>query len=56
MTTFPGSPIIQKGGLVLLDPNTSAVRRVIILQYNPDSLQRTLQIQATTGEATDERR
>jgi hypothetical protein len=53
MTTFPGSPIIQKGGLVLLDPSTSAVRRVIILQYNPDSLQRTLQIQATTGEATD---
>jgi hypothetical protein len=53
MTNFPGSPIIQKGGLVLLDPSTSAVLRVIVLQYNPDSLQRTLQLQATTGEAAD---
>lgn len=55
MTSFPGSPIIQKGGLVLLDPNAPApaVLRVIVLQYNPDSLQRTLQLQATTGEAAD---
>jgi len=30
----------------LLDPNTGAVQRIISLQYNPDSLSRTLQPQA----------
>jgi hypothetical protein len=50
MTTFPGSPRLIKGGLVLLDPDTSAVRRVISLQYNPDQLSRSLQIQGQTGE------
>jgi hypothetical protein len=32
-----------------MDPNTSAVQGVIALQYNPDSLTRTLQIQAVQG-------
>lgn len=32
-----------------MDPNTSAVQSVIALQYNPDSLSRTLQIQAMPG-------
>ncbi len=31
---------------MLIDPVSSAVRRIITLQYNPDSLSRTLQIQA----------
>jgi len=34
---------------VLIDPATSAVRRIIILQYNPDSLSRSLSPQ-TAGE------
>lgn len=42
MTTFPNSPRLIKGGLVLLDAETSAVQRVIVLQYNPDTLSRTL--------------
>jgi hypothetical protein len=46
MTTFPGSPNVLRGGIVLLDPVTSAVLRVIALQYNPATLQRTLQVQA----------
>ncbi len=46
MTTFPGSPRLLKGGLVLIDPDTSAVQRIITLQYNPDTLSRTLQVQA----------
>jgi hypothetical protein len=50
MTTFPRSPRIIKGGIVLLDPTTSAVLRVIALQYNPDTLTRTLQVQAVGGE------
>src|SRR5215467_4143452 len=49
MTGFPNSPRLVKGGLVLMDPDTSVVRGIIALQYNPDSLSRTLQIQAVQG-------
>jgi len=52
MTTFPNSPRLLKGGIVLIDPRTSAVLRVIALQYNPDTLSRTLQVQAA-GESGD---
>jgi hypothetical protein len=45
----PLTPKLVKGGIVTLDPNTSAVKSVIALQYNPDSLSRTLQIQAVQG-------
>ena len=53
MTTFPGSPRLIKGGIVLLDPVTGAVRRIIPLQYNPDSLSRTLQVQGVAGGGGD---
>ena len=46
MSTFSNSPRLVKGGLVLIDADTSAVQRIIVLQYNPDSLSRTLQPQA----------
>src|SRR6185295_13097731 len=46
MSSFPNSPRLVKGGIVLIDPNTSAVIRTIPLQYNPDSLTRSLQIKA----------
>jgi hypothetical protein len=46
---FPNSPRLVKGGIVTLDPDTSVVQSVIALQYNPDSLSRTLQIQSTPG-------
>jgi hypothetical protein len=42
MTTFPNSPRVLKGGIVLIDAESSAVQRVIVLQYNPDTLSRTL--------------
>ena len=32
---------LLKGGIVLLDPDTSAVLRIISLQYNSDTLTRT---------------
>ena len=51
MTTFPGSPRLIKGGIVLLDATTGAVQRIITLQYNPDTLSRTLQVQGVGGEA-----
>ena len=58
MTGFPGSPAVLKGGLVLVDPRSAAVRRVIALQYNPDTLTRTLQVQSRgdRGRATAPRR
>ena len=46
MTSFPLAPKLVSGGLVLIDPDTAAVLRVIALQYNPDTLTRTLQMQA----------
>jgi hypothetical protein len=46
---FPNSPRLVKGGIVTMDPDTSAIKSVIALQYNPDSLSRTLQIQAMPG-------
>ena len=45
MNTFPGSPKLLKGGIVLIDPETGAVQRVIVLQYSPDTLSRSLQVQ-----------
>jgi hypothetical protein len=46
MTTFPNSPRLLKGGIVLINPDTGAVNRIIVLQYNPDTLSRTLQVQS----------
>ena len=36
MITFPSSPQLVKGGLVLADPDSGAVQKIIVLQYNPD--------------------
>lgn len=40
------SPRLIRGGIVLLDPESGAVLNVIVLQYNPDTLTRTLESQA----------
>jgi hypothetical protein len=53
MTTFPGSPRLLKGGLVLLDPESGAVRGAIALQYNPETLSRSFQIQAAGADGGD---
>jgi hypothetical protein len=52
MSSFPGTPKILKGGIVLIDPVSSAVRRIIAMQYNPDSISRSLQVQGI-GESGD---
>jgi hypothetical protein len=44
---------VLKGGIVLVDPESGAVRRIIPLQYNPDTLTRTLQVQGIGGEGSD---
>jgi hypothetical protein len=46
MTTFSNPPGSSKGGVVLLGPETAELRRIISLQYNPDTLTRTLQPQS----------
>jgi hypothetical protein len=46
------SPRHLRGGLVQMDPGSGQILRVIGLQYNPDTLTRTLQVQAT-GESGD---
>lgn len=51
--TTPLSPRLVRGGLVLVDPNSGQVLRVIALQYNPDTLTRTLQPQAVSGDGHD---
>ena len=53
MTTFPNSPKVLKAGLVLLERGTQVPRAIIVLQYNPDSLTRTLAPQTVGGEAAD---
>jgi hypothetical protein len=47
------SPRLLKGGLVQVDPTTSRILRVIALQYNPDTLTRTLQVQALASDSQD---
>ncbi|MGB6745208.1 MAG: hypothetical protein WBE38_16290 [Terracidiphilus sp.] len=49
MSTSPISPRLVKGGIVTMDVDTSAVQSVIALQYNPDTLTRSLQIQSMPG-------
>jgi len=53
MTTFPNTPKVLRGGLVLADPSSGAIQRVISLQYNPDSISRTLQIKSVGTEGGD---
>src|SRR5436190_12001461 len=53
MSTFPNSPRLLKGGIVLIDPDSGAVQRVIALQYNPDSLSRSFQVKGVGAESGD---
>ena len=49
MTTFPNAPRVLKGALVAVDPNIP-VPSVIVFQYNPDTLTRTLKPRSPGGE------
>jgi hypothetical protein len=51
MSTFPGSPRLLKGGIVLPDRETGAVGRIISFQYNPDTLTRPWHGQMLKGRA-----
>ncbi|MDE1948642.1 MAG: hypothetical protein KGL43_05500 [Burkholderiales bacterium] len=55
MTGFSASPRLLKAGLVVLQPGGGPLQRVISLQYNPDSLTRSYQVQGVGGDGGGER-
>lgn len=53
MTTFPGSPRVTKGAIIGIDP-LNPLASVIIFQYNPHELSRTLETTSTGGKSKAE--
>lgn len=51
MTTFADVPRAIRAAIVVVDPDTGTPQRVIVMQFNPDSLERSLQPQAAGGTA-----
>jgi hypothetical protein len=49
--TNPLTPRLLSGGLILLNPESGTLQRVITLQYNPDTLTRGFQIRGAGGES-----
>src|SRR5829696_5668273 len=52
MTTFPNSPRLLKGAIIGID-EFNPLASVILFQYNPETLTRSLQAQAMGGEVGD---
>ncbi|WP_141340275.1 hypothetical protein [Bradyrhizobium sp. USDA 3458] len=50
MTGFTRSPKLIKAGLVLISPETGSIERIISLQYNSETLTRSLAVQAVGGQ------
>lgn len=48
MSSFPGSPKVMKGAIVGLDP-TNPLASIILFQYNPDTMTRSLEPQTAGG-------
>lgn len=55
MTGLTNSPKLLKGGLVVLDAASGAIKRTIALQYNPDMLTRSYQVQGAGGDGGGDR-
>lgn len=53
--SLPNSPKILKAALVVLDATSTRVQRTITLQYNPDSLSRSLAVQGAGAEGAGQR-
>lgn len=49
MSSFSGSPRLQKGAIVGIDP-VVPLPTIVIFQYNPDTMTRTLQVNAASGD------
>lgn len=52
MSSFPGSPRLLKGAVVGIDP-LNPLASVIVFQYNPETLTRTLAPQTAQGDGND---
>ncbi|WP_255954121.1 hypothetical protein [Streptomyces odontomachi] len=52
MTTYPNISKPIRSGLVLIDPDRGTPQRIIVLQFNPDSLERSIAPQ-TAGTSSD---
>jgi hypothetical protein len=52
MSSFPGSPQVLKGAIIGLDP-FNPLASIIIFQYNPDTMTRTLTAQTTGSDTAD---
>jgi hypothetical protein len=52
-TGYPRAPRMLRGGLVRLDPLARSIVDVVVFQYNPDTLTRTLAPRAMSGEPGD---
>jgi hypothetical protein len=50
MSSFPGSPRVMKGAIVGFDP-FNPLASVVVFQYNPDQLTRTIHAQAAGNDA-----
>jgi len=53
--TLSASPKLVQGGLVVLTPGGGQILRSIALQYNPDTLTRSYQVQGVGGDGGGER-
>lgn len=50
MTRYADIPKPIRSGLVIVDPERGTPQRIIVLQFNPDTLERSVQPQAAGGE------
>ena len=55
MTGLSASPKLVKAGLIVLDAGSGAVKRTVSLQYNPETLSRSYQVQGAGGDEGAER-
>lgn len=53
MTRYADIPNPIRSGIVIVDPERGTPQRVIVLQFNPDTLERSLQPQSAGGEGGD---
>ncbi len=53
MSGFSNAPRLVAGGLVTVDPKTAQIQRVIALQYNPETITRSMQVQGAGAEGGD---
>lgn len=49
MTTFPGTPKVQKGAIIGVDQK-NPLASIVLFQYNPDNLSRSLKAATSEGE------